>query len=512
VLSEAELQAASEVTAGFHRPGRPAAGLAASWRWARRKAIEPHVLLVIVCLLHALAAFVFVVTHHMWWEQDETVYLSQVAAHGPALHFTPPRARGMPVLLYPVAHFTLRLAVLRSYLIGLGTVGMYVGFRPWLRLGLGRVVPAAALLLSSLWVSTFFGAETQPNFIEAVLCLAATGYFLVSLRAKSGWTAPVMCAGLLALAGLVRPSDASWLAGVLVFAAFMVKAPSRRRRAVVCAAVVGGLGLGWSEWVIEAFVSYGGFFHRLHEANALNTPGIHFSLLTQATAVNGPTLCRPCTGRPLSVTHIDWWLAIPPLVVLGLLRARRSRRLAPITLATFAGAALLLEYVLTVSYAAPRFLLPAYALMSLPCAAGIAAIARWRQRTWVGAVLALAIAGALGAQIASQGDYLRQNVAQAVSARGSYQTAARQLAAAGVRAPCVVYGSHGPPVGFALGCSDEPVPPAGFTQGISPATVVALTRFADGRRAYPGWPQVPLYSPLHRNWLAHILPADTRLH
>jgi hypothetical protein len=482
------------------------------WRSFRRTLTNPHLMLVVICLAHAAAALIFVVAHHMWWEQDETVYLSQVAPHAQALIFTPPRARGIPALLYPAVHFTTRVGLVRTYLIALGTLGMYFGFRPWLRLGYGRVVPGAALLLSSLWATTFFGAETQPNFMVAVLCLAAVGYLVVALRATRAIGSLLILGGVLALIALIRPSDATWLTGALALGAIGVSGGTARRRLLVGLTLALGLGLGWSEWVIEAYASYGGFLHRLHEANVDNTPGLHFSLLTQASAIDGPTLCRPCTDLPVSTAHIAWWFPIPPLLVLGLLRTRGTRRFAPLALATAAGVALLLEYVLTVAYAAPRFLLPSYALLSLPVAAGVAAIVRARTRRWVNVALIAVVAAAIGSQIVTQNDVLRHNVSAITASRNRYVTASDRLRAAGIKAPCIVYGRFGPPVAYALGCNDYPIPPQVLPRVATGTTVVAMTDAPDAANAFTGWERIRLNDG-HKfgYWVAHVLRGGSRI-
>ena len=258
-------------------------------------------------------------------------------------------------------HFTVRVIPVRLYVVLLGTLAMYVGFRPWLRLGFSRVVAGAALLFSSLWTASFFGAEVQPNFIVAMLAVAVTGYFLLAMREASGRRHLLAVAAAVTLLGLIRPSDATWLCVTLALTMIVMRVREGVARLAVGGALFIGLVLGWSEWVVEAYASYGGFFHRLHEANADNTPGLHFSLLTQASAVNGPTLCRPCS-QAVSVPHVVWWFAIPPLIGVGLWAARGTRRFLPLLVATAVGTALLLEYLLTVSYAAPRFLLPTYAL------------------------------------------------------------------------------------------------------------------------------------------------------
>ena len=69
---------------------------------------------------------------------------------------------------------------------------------------------------------------------------------------------------------------------------------------------------------------------------------------------------------------------------------------------TCAGLALFAEYMVTISYAAPRFLLPAYALASIPAAQGLlwgaGFVARWWWRTlWLTAVAAM-----LAVQLVSQ--------------------------------------------------------------------------------------------------------------
>jgi hypothetical protein len=421
----------------------------------RRSLTTPHGLLVIVCALHLLLVFVFVVARHMWWEQDETVYLSQVAAHTPALRFTPPRARGMPVLLFPMVHFTTRLGLVRSYVGVLGTAAMYLGFRPWLRLGLGRVVAVAALLFTTLWATTFFGAEMQPNYMVAAVSLAVVGYTILAIRNPDRRRYLVIAGAATALVALIRPSDATWLVAGALVTLLGWRVVERRRRAVVGAALFSGLVLGWSEWVIEAYTNYGGFFHRLHAANAENTPGVHFSLLTQLRAVDGPTLCRPCQ-QAVSAPHILWLIAIPPLVAVGLVAARGTRRFVPLVAATLAATAVLGEYVLTVAYAAPRFLLPAYALYALPCAAGAAALLRWRPLPRLAWATPAVLFVVLLAQIGSQTYRVHHVVTKYVANRGRYVPEAATLRQAGVRPPCLLNGRLAAPVAFAMGCNDHP--------------------------------------------------------
>jgi hypothetical protein len=249
--------------------------------------------------------------------------------------------------------------------------------------------------------------------------------------------------------------------------------------------VIGGLVLGWSEWAIEAQASYGGFFHRLAQANAVNTPGAHFSLLTQASAVNGPTLCRPCS-QAVSVPHVLWWFAIPPLIAIGLYTARRTLRFLPLLTATVAGTGLALEYVITVSYAAPRFLLPAYALLSLPVAAGILGLIRWARRPPLRVAVISAVIVVTLIQLVSQTQYLRRQVGASTVARNAYFAQAAVLRSYDVHSPCLIYGPTGPPVAFILGCNDHPIDSTLYPRIFSGTTVVEMSRHRFHLARLPG--------------------------
>ncbi|HTR70928.1 MAG TPA: hypothetical protein VMH41_11965 [Mycobacteriales bacterium] len=470
---------------------------------------SPRVLLAGVCVVHALLAIGFVVGHHIWWEQDETVYLSQVTPHAPALTFTAPRARGMPALLYPISQVTRDVTAIRTYLVVLGTVGLYVGLSPWIRLGFGRLVALAGLIYTTLWGVTFFGAEAQPNFTFAWMAVGVVGYFLLALREPDRRRSPVIMAALIAAGALVRPSDATWLAAPLVIGLLFLRTTSWRRRARVGATLVIGLCVGWSEWVVEAYASYGGFLHRLHEANALNTPGIHFALLTQARAIDGPTLCRPCSQVALSPAQFAWWFAVPPLIAIALFAARGTPRFAPLAFATVAGTALLLEYTLTVNYAAPRFLLPTYLLLAIPTASGLATLGSRAARSAYAPALVTGLVVVLILQVATQTTILSREVNRIKARRSTYLTAAAALRKAGVTAPCLVSGLAGPPVGYLLGCDDHPQPPDAFRRVKSGTSVLIFTGTQAGRGAFPELRTVSLGGVGRlQDWVAHVLPAD----
>jgi hypothetical protein len=488
------------------RPDDRRGTLASGWQALRRGLTGPRGLLILACLAHVVVSLILVATPHVWWQQDEAVYISQVAAHTPALRFTAPRARGLPVLLYPFVHFTTGVTAIRTYVTVLGSLGLYLGLCPWLRLSNSRWVAGAAFVFCGLWATTFFGALVQPNMLVAVVAVGAVGYAVLALRIAAKRRYLIATGGWVALLALLRPSDATWLAVPLAVALLLAREQAFLRRLQVGAVVLVGLALGWSEWVIEAFTSYGGFFQRLRAANAENTPGLHFSLLAEARDINGPILCRPCTSGPVAVSHIAWWFALPLLAAIGLLAARGTKRFLPLALATLGGTALMLEYLLTISYSAPRFFLPAYALLAMPCAAGLAALFRWRAGTILNLAVVATVFGLLGAQFAIQANVVTRNVAETRVARDQFLTAAAALRSFGVRPPCVINGHHGQPVALALGCNDMPTGAAEIAELAKGVTVIRVTPGPQAY-AYRGWLSVPLKAG--GRWTAHVLRPPT---
>ena len=119
---------------------------------------------------------------------------------------------------------------------------------------------------------------------------------------------------------LVRPGDAVYLAAPLVIAAIVFWRSWPR-----AVAVVGGLVAGGAEWVVEAYARFGGIASRLHAAGAEQGGfGLHFALPDELRALNGPTLCRPCTIG-VRYPELDlWWFLLPVLVALAVLAARRA--------------------------------------------------------------------------------------------------------------------------------------------------------------------------------------------
>jgi hypothetical protein len=381
---------------------------------------------------------------------DETVYVSQVDPRVPAAEFIAPRARGITLIAAPVTLVTSSTEILRVYLCSLSALALYGSFGTWLRLRPGPVVPLAALLFGSLWLTLFYGNEVMPNLWVAFGAVAAVGFFLRCVRPGGGRGAVAGLAVCVAAAALLRPPDSLWL--VLPLALALVRPGWRQPR--VALALVAGLVVGWADWIIEAYVRFGGLLARWQAAGAANETGLHFSLYEHAQALNGPLLCRPPGGcGPAEPSWVLWWSAIPVLVLLGLYAARRAESLLPAVVAVSLAA----PYIFLVGYAAPRFLLPTYALLALPIAhgaVGLPAGVRGRAPRW--AVACLVTAGFL-AHLTLQGGTLDEVVAPRLAKREGDARIARALEGLGVRPPCLVYGEQAVKIAYRMGCAGHTV-------------------------------------------------------
>ncbi|MGN9840953.1 hypothetical protein ACTMTI_22800 [Nonomuraea sp. H19] len=416
-------------------------------RWCTSLRADPwRALLVLVAVCYGIVQLV-VVTPAMGLGWDEVVYISQVDPRVPATEFIAPRARGITLIVAPVVAVTSSTEALRVYLCVLSAVALYASFGTWLRVRSGPAVPLAALLFASLWLALFYGNEAMPNVWVAFGAVAAVAFFLRCMRPGSGRGPAAGLAVSVAVVALLRPPDSLWL--VLPLAAALAIPAWRQVKAGI--ALAAGLVAGWADWIVEAYVRFGGPAARWHAAGAANETGLHFSLHEHARALNGPLLCRPPAHcGPVVLPWLLWWSAIPVLVLLGLYAARRRDRLAECALPAVAGLLLAAPYIFLVGYAAPRFLLPAYALLGFPIAHGALWLVEGPRRR---AGLGLVAAGLL-AQFALQGLTLEKVVGQRLSKRQADVEVARAL---GVRPPCLVYGEHAVMIAYRVGCESHTV-------------------------------------------------------
>ncbi len=430
------------------------------------------------------AAELLFVSPRMGLSWDEAVYVSQVSGHAPAAWFDPARARGVPLLVAPVAALTSSVAALRVYLSVASGLGLTVALWTWRRLRPAWVLGLAGVLFGGLWVAQYYGPQAMPDMWSALGCLAAVGCFL-----RGGKAALAGLGASVALVTLVRPGDAVYLAVPLILAAILVWRSWPR-----AAAVAGGLVAGGAEWVVEAYARFGGIASRLHAAGAEQGGfGLHFALPDELRALNGPTLCRPCTVG-IRYPELDlWWFLLPVLIGLAILAARRTGGpdLRTVLLPAVCGLCVAAQYLFMINYAAPRFLLPAYALLAVPAADGLAF-----GITGLGHELRPAMTAAvtcfLLVQLLGQHLVLDHEVGGTVTFHDDYTRIATALAARGVRPPCLISGVQYIPIAFYAGCAS-----AGTA---APGDHVALL-LASGRRP-------PSYA---RDWRAYRITGTTIL-
>ncbi|MCF1599175.1 hypothetical protein [Streptomyces muensis] len=422
---------------------------------------------------------------------DELVYASRFGPYGPATPFSAPRTRGVPLLLAPIASWSDSTVLLRVWLLLLAGGALWLGFRPWLRIvHRPAAVWVAAGLYGSLWITLFYAGAAMPNHYTAMGATAAVGCFLAPRPRYAG-----VVAGL-AVVTLMRPNDGVAVAAPLLLAAVLMptlRAHGRLRGRL--SAVAAGLVAGALSWVVEAEVRFGGVRDRLAEADEVQG-GLRavFSLGSHFTSLDGPLLCRPCTGDSVALPATEWWVLLPLLVGLGLWAERRARRsAAPLWLAVAVAAATAGPYLFFVPYAAPRFLLPTYALLALPAAVGLLAVvhrARARRSLPTAAVLALALLGHLGIQAG----LVHHHAGNHQRARGDWVRIASVLREHGVHPPCVLAGNTSTiPIAHTAGCTvsetDPPAPPSALVlrDRKPPHWARDWQRFPVPDTYHPGW-------------------------
>ncbi|MEV6020601.1 hypothetical protein [Streptomyces sp. NPDC051997] len=473
---------------GARRP-RPSDRTARAAR--RRSDLGP---LALVAIGFVLAQLLLV---HPWmglgW--DETVYVSQVSPHAPAAFFSAPRARGVSLLVAPVTSWSSSTTLLRVYLSVLSGLGLFVALRVWLGLFPVRVLALAGAVFATLWVTLFYGPQAMPNYWVAIGALVCVGCFL---RAQAGGRdrAALWGTGLAAaLMAWMRPPDAVWVTLPLLFLAVAVP---RWRRARPLLALVAGLLAGAAEWIVEAYVSYGGLGQRLSDGSRIQGGlGWNIAIGDQMRSLGGRVLCRPCTGSMPNPTVMVWWFVLPLIAVLGLVIAVRARRRAPTLLllacATTAG----IPYLFMIGYAAPRFLLPLYALVAIPVADALVhllTVPAGRWRPVIVTLVAVGLAGHLAVQFA----VLEATVRRTTAGHHGWAVTAAALHRLGVRPPCALSGHESVPIAFYAGCSS--VATGGHNANATDASIArSALRMPVAVITSPGG-EPPAYA---RAWAAH---------
>lgn len=390
---------------------------------------------------------------------DENIYASQISQHAPIMLWSPERARGEALLVAPVTLLTGSAVVLRIYLALLAGAGLFVALLTWRGQRPASVLALAGVLFGGLWIAQAEASLVYPNFWVAIGGLAAVGLFLraVTMGTPSRF---VLCSLAVAVAftSLMRPVDAIFLFAPLLAVAIALRA---WRSWTFLVAISAGLAVGLGEWLIEAYMYFGGPFARLHRANQA-VGGTKFNPITSLRILSG--------GRSSSVAGYPgitgwsrpglllWWLAFLMFAALGVYVAARSKGWLLAALPAICALSVYVLYMLPARDNA-RYLLPAWALLAIPAADGIAWLVTDKTgRTRLAAVTLTAVF--LVVELGTQHVILTSQSASKVSAASMDVNAANALRELGVHAPCVITSVHRPyfappaePAAFEVGCT-----------------------------------------------------------
>jgi hypothetical protein len=378
---------------------------------------------------------------------DEITYIARTSVRVSGVMLPPVHGQGAGLLAAPVTLLTESLTAIRAWMSVLSAVGLFLGLLSWRGLRPAWVLALAGLILASLAITQQSGVQIYPDWWGALGVLALTGLFL---QAVSGRLRPRVVLPLIALASLIivlmRPQNIVFIMGPAILAAVVV--PAWRNRNVLIAMAVGA-ALGVLEWVIGAYVWYGGLATRLHEAAQEPPPfSLYFSLGTQVKVLSGPWYCIPpggCRGWA-APAESAWWVVFLGVAVLGLLVSWRTSARASAMLAAATAVWVIALYSFLVPFGAPRYILPSLALMSILAADAVGWLvtqARWRK---TGVVFACVF---LLSGIVSQRIVLQREAAAESSGR-PFVAEAAELRSLGVRPPCAIWS---PSVAYYVGCT-----------------------------------------------------------
>jgi hypothetical protein len=399
---------------------------------------------------------------------DENVYASQISQHLPIMMWSSERARGLPLLIAPVTLVTTSTLALRVYLALLSGIGLFVALLCWRRLRADWVLALAGLIFGGLWIAQSQATQVYPNFWIALGGLAGVGLFL-RIMIGIGGRGSLICLGVAAaFTSLMRPPDSVALYGPLLALAVLTVVLSRaswraqlRKVTGAIVAIVAGLVIGAGEWVIEAFKYFHGPLHRLSAENHA-VGGTKFNMINSLRIISGGR-ASSVPGYPSLHGWSDpwlllWWLAFALIALAGVaITWRKQGWLVAITPALCAGAGYLL-------YAFPardntRYLLPAWALLAIPAADGLA----WLLTRPKGSVRLVAVGAAasfLLVELVTQHAVLNTQSAALQALGRSNTSTGNVLRQLGVRAPCLVTSDMRPhfvdtsePAAYNNGCS-----------------------------------------------------------
>jgi hypothetical protein len=399
---------------------------------------------------------------HIALSWDESVYASQMGHHA-LLPWGPHRARGLPLLIAPVQLLNGSALVLRIYLTILAGVGLFLAQLAWRGLKPAWVLALAALVFGGLGMVQSQASLVFPNYWIALGGLTAVGLFFQGwLRAGAPGRIYVLLAVATAFTALMRPQDGVVLVVPLlvVAAASLMRRPVPRSSVKLLLALIVGLAVGCGEWLIEAYMYFNGPVARL-AGTAKNVGGTRFDPLQNLRIIDGGATAF--VKGWVDPRLLLWWLIFAVIAVLGIYATGRTRgwvfALVPVVCAL--GIYTLYSFPIRDN---ARYLLPAWALLALPVADGIAWLAgRPAGRSagpvrfaWAGlAVLFVA------AELVTQHTVLTSESAGLEAASRVEVNTVNSLRGLGINGDCMITSVHAPyfvpssgPSAYYLDCSD----------------------------------------------------------
>lgn len=414
---------------------------------------QPITILAAISVVYTVVQLV-VVAPGLALGWDETVYASQVSGHAPPAMWTAPRARGITYLIAPVAFTLPDVQVLRIYLAVLSGLALFGSYALWLRVRRTLAVPLAAGLFAAFWTALYYGPMVMPNLWVAFGAVAATALTVLAWRRPFRPLPAVGLALVIAAVALIRPSDSFLLVAALGLAVcFRLFRSGGKALLVPLAALAVGEIVGMTQWIVESYQSFGGPLRRLRDASAFqgSEPGDH--VVNALRALHGPLFCNQECRAQVSAVDLAFWTALVLGAVLGLVVAYWKRRLRIAVFQVGTAVLLALTYLFLVPLAAPRFLLPAYALLVLPIADGLVALPQaipHRAR-----VVTAALAAAVACFVAGEQAVLIHLRGDNQRSQSVLQAATETLRDAGIRPPCLIAGNGSVQIAFQLGCNSR---------------------------------------------------------
>lgn len=110
-----------------------------------------------------------------------------------------------------------------------------------------------------------------------------------------------------------------------------------------------------------------------------------------------------------------------------------------------------IPYLFLIGYAAPRFLLPTYALLAIPVADALVWLVTAPGRAWRPVAVTLVAVGLAG-HLAVQYAVLAHTVQRTTAAHKGWERTATALRRVGVHPPCLLTGPSALPIAFSAGC------------------------------------------------------------